>query len=89
MWRRRRAQVYVPLVHRPAESPQIDFFEVWVDLAGERRPVRPLLFRFMHSGRDHIRLYERQDQFAFLDGLLRALSHFGGVPLRLRSTSRR
>ncbi|MYB77478.1 MAG: IS21 family transposase [Chloroflexi bacterium] len=82
-WRRRRAEVYVPLVHRPAKSAQVDFFEVWVDLAGERRAVWLLLFRLMHSGRDFVRLYERQDQLAFLDGHVRALEHFGGVPRRM------
>ena len=82
-WRRRRAEVYVPLVHRPAASAQVDFFEVRVDLAGERRRVWLLLFRLMHSGRDYVRLYERQDQLAFLDGHVRAFAHFGGVPQRM------
>ncbi|MXW69759.1 MAG: IS21 family transposase [Acidimicrobiia bacterium] len=82
-WRRRRAEVYVPLVHRPAASAQVDFFEVRVDLAGERRRVWLLLFRLMHSGRDYVRLYERQDQLAFLDGHVRAFAHFGGVPRRM------
>ena len=82
-WRRRRAEVYVPLVHRPAESAQVDIFEVRVDLAGERRPVWLLLFRLMHSGRDYVQLYERQDQLAFLDGHVRAFAHFGGVPRRI------
>ena len=82
-WRRRRAEVYVPLVHRPAESAQVDFFEVAVELAGERRRAWLLLFRLMHSGRDFVRLYERQDQLAFLDGHVRAFAHFGGVPRRM------
>lgn len=82
-WRRRQAEVYVPLVHRPAESAQVDFFEVRVDLASERRTVWLLLFRLLHSGRDYVRLYERQDQLAFLDGHVRALAHFGGVPRRM------
>ncbi|MDE2891485.1 MAG: IS21 family transposase [Chloroflexota bacterium] len=82
-WRRRRAEVYAPLVHRPAESAQVDFFEVRVDLAGERRRVWLLVFRLMHSGRDYVRLYERQDQLAFLDGHVRAFAHFGGVPRRM------
>src|SRR5690606_15606778 len=33
-WRRRREEVYVPLVHRPGESAQVDFFEVTVIVAG-------------------------------------------------------
>ncbi len=36
-WRRERAEVYVPLVHRPGDGAQVDFFEVDGDLAGERR----------------------------------------------------
>ena len=76
-WRRRRAEVYVPLVHRPGESAQADFFEVSVELAGERRRAWLFLMRLMHSGRDFVRLYERQDQLAFLDGHVRAFAHFG------------
>ncbi len=37
----------------------------------------------MYSGRDFCWLYERQDQLAFLDGHVRALAHFGGVPQRM------
>ncbi len=81
-WRRTRAEVYVPLVHRPGESAQADFFEGCVELAGERRKAWLFLMRLMHSGRDFVRLYERQDQLAFLDGHVRAFAHFGGVPRR-------
>lgn len=82
-WRRQLAEVYVPLVHWPAESAQVDFFEVAVELASERRRVWLLLFRLMHSGRDFVRLNERQDQLAFLDGHMRAFADFGGVPRRM------
>ena len=81
-WRRQRAEVYVPLVHRPGESAPVDCFEVTVELSGERRRARLFLMRLMHSGRDFVRLYERQDQLAFLDGHVRAFAHFGGVPRR-------
>ena len=33
-WRRRRAEVYVPLVHRAGDEAQVDFFEVTVEVAG-------------------------------------------------------
>ena len=49
-WRRTRAEVYVPLVHRPGESAQADFFEVSVELAGERRKAWLFLMRLMHLG---------------------------------------
>ena len=41
-WRRERAEVYVPLVHRPGESAQVDSFEVTAEISGER--CKALLF---------------------------------------------
>ncbi len=58
-WRRDRAEVYVPLVYRPGDEAQVDFFEVTVELAGERRKAWLFLMRLMYSGRDFVRLYER------------------------------
>ncbi len=81
-WRRKRAEVYVPLVHRPGDEAQVDFFEVVVELAGVRSKAWLFLMRLMHSGRDFVRLYERQDQLSFLDGHVRAFAHVGGVPQR-------
>ena len=80
--RRQRQEVFVPLVHRPGEEAQVDFFEVTVEVDGERRRVWKLLIRLMHSGRDFAWLYPRGDQVAFLDGHVRAFAHFGGVPQR-------
>ncbi len=82
-WRRRRAEVYVPLVHRPGDEAQVDFFEVTVEVGGERRKAWKFLMRLMYAGRDFVRLYDRQDQIAFLDGHVRAFAHFGGVPARI------
>jgi len=79
--RRRRAEVYVPLINRPGEA-QIDFFEVVVEVGGERRKAWEFLMRLMYSGREFAWLYERCDQLAFLDGHVRAFAHFGGVAKR-------
>lgn len=46
---RRRAEVYIPVVHRRAESAQVDFFAVTVELNGERRLAWKFLVRLMHS----------------------------------------
>lgn len=81
-WRRRRAEVYIPLVHRPGDEAQVDFFEVTVEVGGERRRVWQFLMRLMYSGRDFVWLYERCDQLAFLDGHVRAFQAFGGLPAR-------
>jgi transposase len=80
--RRQSAEVYVPLVHRPGEG-QVDFFEVTVDVEGERRKAWKFLLRLMYSGRDFVWLYDRCDQLSFLDGHVRAFALLGCVPRRL------
>lgn len=54
-------EVHVPLVDRPAENAQADFLDIWVALADERRGVGLLLCGPIHSGRDYVQHYERQD----------------------------
>lgn len=80
--RRRAAEVFVPLVHRPGEG-QVDFFEVTVEEGGERRKAWKFLLRLMYSGRDFVWLYDRCDQLSFLDGHVRAFALLGCVPRRL------
>ena len=80
--RRQRQEVYVPLVWRPAEAAQVDFFEVTVEVGGERQKAWLFVLHLMYSGRDFAWLYERCNQIAFLDGHVRAFEHFGGVMVR-------
>jgi transposase len=82
-WKRRRREVFVPLTYRPGDLAEVDFFEVFVDVDGQRRKAWLFLMRLMYSGRDFAWIYERQDQVSFLDGHVRAFAHFGGVPTRL------
>ena len=82
-WKRRRQEVFVPLVYRPGDLAEVDFFEVLVDVGGERRKAHMFVLRLMHSKRDFAWLYPRQDQTCFLDGHVRAFAHFGAVPHRL------
>jgi transposase len=82
-WRRRRQEVFVPLVYRAGDLAEVDFFEVLVDVAGIRRKAHMFVMRLMHSGRDFAWLYPRQDQTCFLDGHVRAFAHFGAAPHRL------
>jgi len=81
--RRRAAEVFIPLVHRPGEEGQVDFFEVTVEIDSDLRRVWKLLFHLPYSGRDFTWLYESCDQLSFLDGHVRAAAHFGGLPQRL------
>ncbi len=82
-WKRRRAEVFVPLTYRPGELGEVDFFEVWVDVAGERQEALMFLLRGMASGRDFAWLFPRQDQTCFLEGHVCAFAHLGGVYERL------
>jgi transposase len=82
-WRRRRKEVFVPLVYKPGDLGEVDFFEVFVEIGGERRKAHMFVMRLMHSGRDFAWLYPRQDQTCFLDGHVRAFAHLGAVPHRL------
>jgi transposase len=82
-WRRQRQEVFVPLVYRPGDLGEVDFFEVVVDVAGQRQKAWMFVLRLMCSGRDFAWLYPRQDQVCFLDGHVRAFAHFGGVSTRL------
>ena len=40
------------------------------------------MLRLPYSGRDFVWIYDRCDQLSFLDGHVRAIEHFGGVPAR-------
>jgi len=66
-WKRQRREVFVPLVYRPGELAEVDFFEVVIDEAGVRRKAWMFLCRLMYSGRDFAWIYHRQDQVSFLD----------------------
>lgn len=81
--RRQEAEVFIPLVHRPGEEGQVDFFEVTVDIEGQRYKVWKFVMRLMYSGRDFVWLYERCDQLAFLDAHVRAFAYLSGVPTRI------
>jgi transposase len=82
-WKRQRQEVFVPLQYRAGDLAEVDFFEVLVDVAGERCKAHMFVMRLMHSGRDFAWLYPRQDQTCFLDGHVRAFRHFGAVPHRI------
>jgi len=81
--RRKEAEVFVPLIHRPGEEAQVDFFEVSVQEDGQMKKVWKFVMRLMYSGRDFLRLYERADQLSFLEAHVLAFSYLGGVPRRI------
>jgi len=80
--RRQAVEVYVPLVHRPGDEAQVDFFDVTVEIGSEWRKAWLFVMRLMYSGRDFAWVYEWADQVSFLDGHVRAFAAFEGVPHR-------
>jgi transposase len=80
--RRRSQEVYVPLVHRPGDEAQVDFFEVTVDVAGAMRRVWKFLLYLPCSGWTFGWLYAACDSLSFHDGHVRAFAHLGGVTQR-------
>lgn len=81
--RRRTAEVFIPLVHRPGEEGQFDFFDVTVEEDGDFHRAWKLVLHLPYSGRDFVRLYDSCDQLSFLDGHVRAAAHFNGLPRRI------
>lgn len=81
--RRRAAEVYIPLVHRPGEEGQLDFFEVTLEEKEEFHHSWKLVLHLPYSGRDFLWFYDSCDQLAFIDGHVRAADHFGGLPRRI------
>lgn len=81
--RRQKAEVFIPLVHRPGEEAQVDFFEVTVEEEGQRRKAWKFVMRLVYSGKDYVRLYDHADQLSLLDAHVRAFTYLGGVPHRV------
>jgi transposase len=77
-------EAMVPQVHLPAEEAEVDFGEVWADVAGVLVKLWLFSLRFSASGRALHRVYATQAQEAFLAGHVHAFEVAGGVPRRIR-----
>jgi transposase len=83
--RMRVAQVPVPQTHPAGAEAECDFGEVYADHEqGGRIKLYLFVLRLSASGRAFHRLFANQTQEAFLEGHVGGLSHFGGVPHRIR-----
>lgn len=78
----RRVEVFVPQQHRPGEEAEVDFGELFVELAGVRTRCYMFVFRLSHSGKAIHRVYATCAQEAFLEGHIEAFNVLGGVPTR-------
>ena len=82
--RGRITEVIVPQLHIPGAEAECDFGECYVDVDGVRTKLHLFVLRLSASGRAFHRAYPTQAQEAFLEGHVAALTHFGGVPHRIR-----
>jgi len=81
--RRQKQEVYIPLIWRSGQDAQVDFFEVTVEVDGQRKKAWKFVMRLMYSGRDFAWIYEQCDQLSFLDGHVRAFEAFGALPWKI------
>lgn len=72
-------EVFVPQAYRWGVEAQVDWYEAYADLGGERRKVQVFSMRSMVSGAAFHRAYPRATQQAFLEAHEAAFAFFGGV----------
>jgi transposase len=81
-WRSTRAEVFVPLAHRPGEA-QVDFGEAEVTLDGQPAVVALFVMTPPYSDTIFVCASPRECTEAFLEGHVRAFDSLGGVPRRI------
>jgi len=72
---------YVPQTHEPGAEGEVDFADLWIDLAGVRTKCFLFTFRLSFSGKAVHRAYSTQGQEAFLEGHQQAFDVLGGTPV--------
>jgi transposase len=77
-------EICVPQSYDWGAEAQVDWYEAWADLSGERVKLQVFAMRSMASGGAFHRAYLRATQQAFLEAHELAFEYFGGVFRRLR-----
>ena len=72
---------FVPQTHEPGAEAEVDFADLWVDLAGVRTKCFLFTLRLSFSGKAVHRVFSTQGQEAFLEGHQVAFEVLGGVPV--------
>ena len=79
-----RRETFVPQSYEFGVEVQIDWYEAYADLDGERIKLQVFSIRSMASGAAYHRAYLRATQQAFLEAHELAFHYFGGVFRKLR-----
>jgi transposase len=88
--RRKRTQgmdgrdIFIPQSYGWGAEGQVDWYEAWADVAGERQKQYVFCMRSMASGAAFHRAFPRATQQAFLEAHEHAFAYFGGVFRKLR-----
>ena len=80
--RRRRREMFVPLVHSPGHA-QAEFGEAWAFIGGVKQKVHFFAFDLPHSDASYVRAYPAARAEAWVDGHVHAFSFFGAVPVSI------
>jgi hypothetical protein len=79
-----RRETFVPQSYAWGSESQVDWYEAYADLGGERQKLQVFSLRSMASGGAFHRAYLRATQQAFLEAHELAFRYFGGVFHRQR-----
>lgn len=77
-------ETFVPQSYDWGEEAQVDWYESWAEMDGERVKLEVFSMRSMASGAAFHRAYRRATQQAFLEAHELGFAYFGGVFRRLR-----
>ncbi len=77
-------ETFVPQSYRWGREAQVDWYEAWADLDGERQKLFIFCMRSMASGGSFHQAYPHATQQAFLEAHESAFYHFGGTFAVLR-----
>ena len=80
--KRRKKEVFMPLVHNPGEA-QVDFGYALAKIAGFLRKVAFFVMALPHSDAFFVMAFERECTESCWEGHRRAFEFFGGVPCRI------
>ena len=79
-----KRETFVPQSYAWGQEAQVDWYEAYAEVDGERAKLQVFSMRSMSSGGAFHRAYPRATQQAFLEAQELALRYFGGVFRRLR-----
>src|SRR5581483_6556596 len=72
-------ETFIPQSYRWGQEAQVDWYEAWAELGGERQKLFVFCMRSMASGGAFHRVYPHASQQAFLEAHELAFQYFGGV----------